>query len=343
MLRHDEEIIMTKLNQTLILTRSDIASMLELQDYIQAVEYAFKMHGQGNSFGTAMIHGDTPGELEFHIKAGGLIWHGQKFYGVKVNGSCFSNRRLRGLPNILGAILLFNGESGFPLAVIDSGEPTIKRTGAGTAVAMKYLAAPDVEVMTVCGCGNQGRIHVRFLRTILPIAKVFAYDQDHEIAKVFARDLGRESGLSILPTEDLAFAIGQSKLVVTCTPSITPYLHEEYVMPGTTIAAVGSDNPEKQELDARLLRRNKVVVDILSQCAQVGELHHALQQNLLRVQDVHAEIGEIVSGKKPGRTSPSEIIIYDATGTALQDTAAAALCYEKALALNVGLRISLLD
>jgi len=331
-----------KLNETRILTRSEIASMMSLEDYLEGVEYAFRMHGLGKSFGTAMIHGATPGELEFHIKAGGLIWHDQKYYGLKINGSCFSNKELRGLPNILGAILLFDGESGFPLAVIDSGEPTIKRTGAGTAVAMKYLAAPDAKVMTICGCGNQGRVHVRFLRTVLPIAKIFAYDQSPETAKAFAHDLERESGISIQPTQDLASTVAQSKLVVTCTPSKTPFLFREYVMPGTTVAAVGSDTPEKQELDARLLQGNKVVVDILSQCAQAGELHHALQQNLLKIHDVHAEIGEIVCGKKPGRTSPSEIIIYDATGTALQDTAAAALCYEKAVAQNVGLSINLL-
>jgi len=342
MLRHGEVTKVAKLNETRILTRSEIASMMKLEDYMQGVEYAFKMHGQGKSFGTAMVHGATPGELEFHIKAGGLIWQDQKYYGLKINGSCFSNKELRGLPNILGAILLFDGESGFPLAVIDSGEPTIKRTGAGTAVAMKYLAAPDVKVMTVCGCGNQGRIHVRFLKTVLPIAKVFAYDQNPDIAKAFAHDLERESGISVHPTQDLASAVAQSKLVVTCSPSKTPYLYKEYVMPGTTVAAVGSDNAEKQELDARLLQGNKVVVDILSQCAQAGELHHALQQNLLKIHDVHAEIGEIVSGKKPGRTSPSEIIIYDATGTALQDTAAAVLCYEKALTRNIGLSINLL-
>jgi ornithine cyclodeaminase/alanine dehydrogenase-like protein (mu-crystallin family) len=330
-------------NETRILTRSEIASMLNLDDYMEGVEYAFRAHGQGKSFGTAMVHGDTPGELEFHIKAGGLTWHDQKYYGLKINGSCFNNKELRGLPNILGAILLFDGESGFPLAVIDSGEPTIKRTAAGTAVAMKYLAAPDVKVMTVCGCGNQGRIHVQFLRTIRPIAKVFAYDQNPEIAKAFAHDLERESDISIQPAQDLASAVAQSRLVVTCTPSKTPFLYKEYVMPGTTVAAVGSDNPEKQELDARLLKGNKVVVDILSQCAQAGELHHALNQRLLKVSDVYAEIGEIVSGKKPGRTSPAEIIVYDATGTALQDTAAAALCYEKALARNIGRSVNLLD
>jgi ornithine cyclodeaminase/alanine dehydrogenase len=301
------------------------------------------MHGLGKSFGTAMIHGETPGDLEFHIKAGGLFWRDRKYYGLKVNGSCFSNKERRGLPNILGAILLFDGDSGFPLAVIDSVEPTIKRTGAGTAVAMKYLAAPDAKVMTVCGCGNQGRVHVRFLKMVRPISRVFAYDENPEAAEAFARDLGEELGLSIRPTQELASALAQSRVVVTCTPSKKPYLLRDYVLPGTTVAAVGSDTPDKQELDASLLKGNKVVVDILSQCARAGELHHALEQNLIRTEDVYAEIGEVVSGKKPGRESPSEIIIYDATGTALQDTAAAALCYEKALARNAGSSIRLLD
>ena len=333
---------MAPLNETRILTRSDIAAMMDLEDYLEGVEYAFKMHGLGKSFGTAMIHGDTPGELEFHIKAGGLFWRDRKYYGLKINGSCFSNKERRGLPNILGAILLFDGDSGFPLAIIDSVEPTMKRTGAGTAVAMKYLAALDAKVMTVCGCGNQGRVHVRFLKIVRPIGRVFAYDEKPEAAEAFARDLDRELGLSVRPTRDLASAVAQSQLVVTCTPSKKPYLLKEYVLPGTTVAAVGSDNPEKQELDPRLLEGTKVVVDILSQCARAGELHHALRQNLIKMDDVYAEIGEIVSGKKPGRTSPSEIIIYDATGTALQDTAAAALCYEKAVAQNVGLSINLL-
>lgn len=334
---------MAEPNETRLLTRSEIAAMMRLEDYLEGVEYAFRMHGLGKSFGTAMIHGETPGDLEFHIKAGGLFWRDRKYYGLKVNGSCFSNKERRGLPNILGAILLFDGDSGFPLAVIDSVEPTIKRTGAGTAVAMKYLAAPDAKVMTVCGCGNQGRVHVRFLKMVRPISRVFAYDENPEAAEAFARDLGEELGLSIRPTQELASALAQSRVVVTCTPSKKPYLLRDYVLPGTTVAAVGSDTPDKQELDASLLKGNKVVVDILSQCARAGELHHALEQNLIRTEDVYAEIGEVVSGKKPGRESPSEIIIYDATGTALQDTAAAALCYEKALARNAGASIRLLD
>jgi alanine dehydrogenase len=334
---------MAVFNETRVLTRSECAAMMSLEDYLEGVETAFRMHGLGKSFGTAMIHGETPGELEFHIKAGGLFWHDRKYFGLKINGSCFSNKELRGLPNILGAILLFDGESGFPLAIIDSVEPTIKRTGAGTAAALRYLAAPDARVMTVCGCGNQGRVHVRFIKIVRPIARVFAYDEKPERAEAFARDLEKELGLDIRPTGDLAAAVAQSRIVVTCTPSKRPFLLKEHVLPGTTVAAVGADNPEKQEIDARLLEGNKVVVDILSQCARAGELRHALEQRLMRTEDVYAEIGAIVCGRKPGRTSPSEIIIYDATGTALQDTAAAVMVYEKALARNAGSSIRLLE
>jgi ornithine cyclodeaminase/alanine dehydrogenase len=130
---------------------------------------------------------------------------------------------------------------------------------------------------------------------------------------------------------------------VTCTPSKTPFIGHNNIHAGTTIAAVGSDSPDKQELDPWLLKDNKVVVDILNQCASAGELHHALKAGLISIDKVHAEIGEIVIGKKPGRENQKEIIVYDATGTAIQDTAAAIMCFEKATARNIGRRVSLLD
>ena len=121
--------------RTRILTRGELSPLLLPRDYIEGVEYAFRQHGVGRSFGTAMIHGDTPGDVEFHIKAGGLNWKGRDYFALKANGSSFRNRELRGLPNIMGAILLFDAESGFPLAVMDSSELTRQRTAAGTAVA----------------------------------------------------------------------------------------------------------------------------------------------------------------------------------------------------------------
>jgi ornithine cyclodeaminase/alanine dehydrogenase-like protein (mu-crystallin family) len=115
------------------------------------------------------------------------------------------------------------------------------------------------------------------------------------------------------------------------------------VAKGTFIAAVGADSPDKQELDPALMRGNKVVADILEQCATIGELHHALEKGLLTRAEVHAELGEVVTGRKPGRTSEEEIIIFDSTGTALQDAAAAAIVYEKAVSDGSGVMLNLVS
>ena len=288
-----------------------------------------------------MIHGDTPGDVEFHVKAGGLQWKGQAFYALKANGSSFRNRELRGLPNIMGAILLFDAESGYPLAIMDSSELTRQRTAAGTAVALKYLAPAGAGSLLLCGCGVQGRIHLKYLKEVLRLEQVLAYDVRPEAARDFARDMEKEFGLPVDAVASLSEAAARSRIIVTCTPSRTPFLRAADIRPGTTVAAVGADSPAKQEIEAGLLRGRKVVVDILRQCAVAGELHHALEEGLVTEADVHAEIGEIVAGKKPGRESADETIIYDATGTAIQDTAAAILVYEKAEAGDLGLKIDL--
>ena len=108
---------------------------------------------------------------------------------------------------------------------------------------------------------------------------------------------------------------------------------------GTFIAAVGADNEEKQELDPSLLPASKLVTDLVDQCAAIGELHHALDQGLMTTKQVHAQLGEIIAGAKPGRTSQEETIVFDSTGTALQDVASAAIVYERAVATGRGTRI----
>jgi ornithine cyclodeaminase/alanine dehydrogenase-like protein (mu-crystallin family) len=145
--------------------------------------------------------------------------------------------------------------------------------------------------------------------------------------------------IEIIPTQDPGAALGKSDVCVTCTPSKKFFLCREAVRPGTFIAAVGADSADKQELEPALLAAAKVVVDILEQCATIGELHHALAAGVVTEDQVHGELGEIVAGQKAGRTSKDEIVVFDSTGTALQDVAAAAVVYEKALATNRGLRV----
>jgi ornithine cyclodeaminase/alanine dehydrogenase len=327
---------MTHPEGTLILTRQEIAPLLTLGDYIALVEDAFGARGRGDAFGDGLLHGDTPFDMEFHIKAGGLEMATRSYYGLKINSSSFVNMKTFGLPNIQGAIILFDARNGFPLAVVDSGVPTINRTGAATAVAAKYLARKSSRVLMMCGCGLQGGIQARSVAEVLPIERVLAHDTASEVAREYAREMSGKLEVPVEPAEDLAEAAQRADVIVCCTPARSPYLGGDHVKPGTFVAAVGSDSPDKQELDAGLLAASKVVVDILAQAKNAGELHHALEQRLVTEADVHAELGDIVAGKRPGRENDREITVFDSTGTALQDVAAAAACYEKAAERGIG-------
>jgi ornithine cyclodeaminase/alanine dehydrogenase-like protein (mu-crystallin family) len=245
------------------------------------------------------------------------------------------------MPTIQGVIALFDGENGKLLALLDSIEITILRTGAATAVAAKYLARPDSKVVTICGCGIQGRVQLKALREVLKPETVYAFDREAARADEFAREMSGELRMKVEPVGDLHRAASESDVCVTCTPSRQPVLKLKDVRPGTFVAAVGADNPLKQELEPELLASNKIVVDVLEQCATIGELHHALRGGIVTLADVYADLGEIVTGRKQGRTSDEETIIFDSTGTALQDVAAAAIVYERAAVAGIGATIDL--
>lgn len=313
---------------TLVLSRADVARLLSLDDCIAAVEAAFRLHGEGRLVPPGILGMHVPGG-GFHVKAA-LLPLSRTYFAAKVNGNFPGNAERFGLPTIQGIIVLADGANGEPLAVMDSIEITILRTGAATAVAARHLARRDSAVATICGCGNQGRVQLRALSRVLALKKAFAWDLDRSRAHAFAQRLSAELQIEIAPVEDLARALPLSDVCVTCTPARTPFLRREYLRPGSFVAAVGADSPEKQELDSTVLSAATVVVDVLDQCATIGELHHALDAGLTTRERVHAELGEIVAGRKPGRRSDDEIVVFDSTGTALQDVAAAALVYERA-------------
>lgn len=322
--------------ETLLLSRSEVAALLTLDECMAAVEQAFKAHAEGRSLppGVLGVHAKDGG---FHIKAAGLELS-RPYFAAKVNGNFMHNRERFGLPTIQGVIVLCDAANGTPLAVLDSMEITILRTGAATGVAANYLARQDATTATICGCGNQGRVSLRAINQVRQLTQVYAFDADYEQAVRYAAELSNELPLAVTAVRELPEAIGNSDIIVTCTPSTAPFLSPSQVMPGTFIAAVGADNETKQELDPHLLAASKVVVDSLAQCAVIGDLKLALQLGLMTQADVHAELGEVLAGRKPGRESADEIIVFDSTGTALQDVAAAAIVYEKAVKNRRGLR-----
>lgn len=326
---------------TLLLTRRDVAALLSIQDCIVAVETVFRLHGEGKTQtpGILGVHADNGG---FHIKAG-LLDLSRPYFAAKMNANFPQNAKRFGLPLIQGVVVLCDAESGYPLALMDSIEITILRTGAATAVAAKYLARPDSRSILICGCGNQGAVSLRAIASLFPLNRTCAYDVDHTRAEQFARELSDDLRIEVEAVSSVAEAMSEADICVTCTPSRKFFVKRESVKPGTFVAAVGADSEDKQELEPILLADNKIVVDILEQCATIGELHHGLDESVVTRNDVHAELGEVVAGIKPGRASSEEIIIFDSTGMALQDVVSAAAVYERAVSTGMGAFVNLAE
>ena len=323
----------------LILTRADVARLLDLPDCINAVEEAFRQHALGSAVPPAVlsIHADHGA---FHIKAAG-VYTPVPYFAAKLNGNFSGNRERFGLPTIQGVIVLADLNNGTPLAIMDAIEITMMRTGAATAVAAKYLSRDDASVVTIVGCGLQGRVQLRSLAAVRRIVEVHAYDIRAGAARAFALEMAPVIGAPIRPCADVRAALARSDIVVTCTTARRPIVYRDDIAPGAFVAAVGADNPDKQEIDPALLASAHVVVDVLDQSATIGDLHHALSAGAMQCSDVHAELGEIVVGRKPARQSSSDTFVFDSTGMALQDVAVAALVYERATHRRVGVSMDI--
>lgn len=296
---------------TLILTAADVAELLTLDDCIAAVEEAFRAQGEGKLHPPGILSEHVDGGA-FHIKTSTIGRH----FVAKTNAN-FPGRK----PTIQGVVLLFDTEEGTPLAVMDSIEITARRTAAASAVAAKYLAPRRRVDVTVFGWGKQGRVQLEAIRRVLDVGDVQVIDP--QLGRVEAR-----------PTS-------ASDVILTCTTSRTPIVHLKDVKRGAFVAAVGADNPAKSEIDPRLLAASALITDITEQAATIGDLHHAIEAGLVTREHVRAELGEVVAGKKRGRTSDDEIVIFDSTGAGFQDTAAAAFVYERARERGVGAEVRL--
>jgi len=330
----------TPTRDTLLLTQQHVRRLMSIDECIDAVDDAFRQHALGRSISPSVLGSHVPGG-GFHVKTAGLSTDSQRVFAAKVNANFPGNPTRFGLPTIQGVIALFDAVDGRPLAILDSIEITSVRTAAASAVAARYLAREDAATVTVCGCGEQGRSQLRALTRVRPVRQVLAFDSDFEKAIRYAHELSEDLGIEINPVRELGAATLRSDIWVTCTTSRAWYLGRNHVAAGSLVLAVGADNDDKQEIEPELLATSTVVVDVLDQCAAIGDLHHALELGVMRREDVHAELADVVSGRRPARRRHDEIIIFDSTGTALQDVAAAQLVYRRAVATGVGMSIDL--
>lgn len=307
-----------------IVSLEHIQAVLPSLDLIPAIEVGFAAY----SAGQAVV--PPVGELlldkgDVHIKYGYLKQ--DAYYVVKIASGFYDNPRL-GLPSSNGLMLLFSQKTGELVSVLlDEGHLTDIRTAVAGAIAAKCLAPRQVERIGIVGTGIQARVQLHYLRHITGCRQVLVWGRG---APQLARYRGEMQayGYEIEVTQDAATILRTCNLVVTCTPSTSPLLYAADLRAGTHITAVGSDTPEKQELDAAILGRADVVVaDSISQCLERGEIHKAIASGHIAANDL-VELGDVIAGTSAGRTSDGQVTVADLTGVAVQDIKIATAVYE---------------
>lgn len=323
----------------LVLGDEQVRRLLDMRSCIDAVESVFRSRASGGRADSA-VAGVALEAGKLHAKLATL--DDACFYAVaKINANIPANLSRRGLPSIQGVVVLFDAVTGLPLAMMDSGVITAMRTAATSAVAARWMALANASSLTVIGCGVQARAHVEALLQVRPIRRLRAHDLNPPAADDFCAEMEATYGLNCASLPTARDAARGSEIVVTSTPSTQPILDVGDVGEGAFIAAVGTDSEDKQELTVNLLRSAAVVVDDIEQCARIGDLHHALVAEAMTTSAVRASLDQVVSGRTKGRMRDSEIIVFDSTGVAIEDAAAAAIVYEKAQATGVGTTITL--
>ena len=320
--------------ETLVLTRSDVERCLAPAACREAIARAFERFAHGGVPRPRALAFESGGG-GFHVKAALSATEPRRFV-AKLNGNFPGNPAAHALPTIQGVLLLADAQDGRPLAVMDSGSVTAIRTAAASMVAADRLARADAGIAAIIGCGLQGVAHADALLGWRPLRELRLHDAQPARAAALADHVGARSRTTVHVASSVADAVRGADVIVTCTTGGGFVLADADVGPGAFVAAVGADHPYKRELDPELTRRTRVVVDDLAQCAESGDLHHAIAAGTISADSIHAELAEVVAGAKPGRTSEDEITIFDSTGVAAEDVVSAIYVYEKALATGRG-------
>jgi alanine dehydrogenase len=304
-----------------LLTDEDVQKMVPLDEVISSVEEAFKLYSLGQTV--------TP--LRVRVEAreyGGDILLMPCYLGpmgvfaTKIV-TVYPGNISKGLPTIQAAVVSVNPEDGSIGFIASAKALTGMRTGAASAISVKYLARSDARVLGLLGCGYQAGWQLRAISRVQKLSRVLVYDVDRLRMERFAEEMGRETGIPIKTVGNAEEAASDSDIIVTATTSRTPVLLNGWVKPGTHIVAIGAYTPEMAELEPQLVARSKIVVDSREAALnEAGDLIQPIKMGLLSPTSIHAELGEIVAGIKEGRTSEDEITLFKSVGLAIQDAAA---------------------
>jgi len=305
-------------------TDEEVASALSMREVIEAVERGFALYSLRKVRMPQRVRTDVP-EHNGTILLMPCQVPELEVYSVKYV-TVYPDNPSRGLPTIFAAMLISDPRTGEPKILAEARVATGMRTGAATAVSIKYLARRDSEELGIIGCGYQARWQLRAAVEVMRCTVVRAYDIVRQRAEEFAAEMSRELGQDVKVTETVEELVRRSDVVITATTSKTPFVRREWVRPGTHFSAIGAFTPDMAELSADLVASSKVYVDSLEAAKEeAGDVIQAVAKGLMRWEDVKGEIGEVVAGLKKGREGEEEVTVFKSVGIAVQDAAVASL------------------
>ena len=244
----------------------------------------------------------------------------------------------------VGMVLVFDSETGLPLAMVEGSSLTAIRTAAASALATDILANPDCETLAILGCGEQARRHVHAMLAVRSPQNIFVWGRNQTRAEAFAQRMSTETGRLISAKKSAEDTVSNADLICTTTSSKSPILHGNWVKSGTHLNLVGAAIASSREVDDALVLKSRYFTDYRpAAMAAAGELLDAIKNNVVTEGHIIGEIGEVIEASIKGRTSSQDITVYKSLGVAAQDLAAAHWLYDKSLKLDFGTEINLLD
>ena len=326
-----------------IIDAAQFRKLVTMDDVIPGVKEAYKLFSSGKAGLFPIItHEFDPGRTDMDIKS--AYMDGAGIYGLKILGWNRDNPSVLGVPALAGLIVVMDIERQQPIGILEGTPVTFLRTGAAGAIGAESLARPESENAVVVGAGAQGRAQIMGLsKVMLKLKNIDVFDaQDIYAEKMAEEILPDYPGIKITarPFGVLENYVRNADIVVTCTPSKKAFIKNGWLKKGCHINTIGADMPGKQEIDPEITAAVNVFGDSRVQTAQKGECQHALSMGMISSEQI-TEIGEVLNGTRPGRTSADEITMFDATGMALQDLITAKIALDRAEILNIGVVVEM--
>src|SRR5215510_7539309 len=324
----------------LLLSEKQVKTLIDIDELIETLERAHVQYSTGRAVMPVRLVVPLP-QIQGRITSMPGFLNDDKALGMKVV-TYFQENPQRGLPSILATIMLFSAETGKMIAAMAGSYITAIRTACASAMATRALANAETPVLGILGAGVQARAHIQALSRVRKFSKIKLYSPSGISAANVKKELEQVAGVPIEIAKSAEETVRNSDLVVTVTTAQEPILKFEWLKPGAHVSAVGSHRPDSREIDSATVAHSKVVVDsreaIMAEC---GDILLAIKEKSITESDIYAEIGEVMAGVKPGRSSASEVTLYKSVGIAIQDVATAQLVYHKALELKVGTNVEI--